>query len=217
MLAVDIRIQEVQAKHRCSLFRLIKLELGDLEPVYTKIPGVVDISKGRLVSSQLSPAFGSMLLVADNTVTMEHLHSEISIHIEIYDDQHGPLDLICAGEKILSLERSLFVHRPSDVRSRMLRKISQSDVLKVPIRHFTQGKFQLSAGQVLLSVTVYRICDEMLREWDLNSINGEFGNKAAEMAATEAISQPSYMENQSFVEYVYLVNCYYVLYEYVLI
>ena len=193
MLAIDFRVNYVKAKHRISLFRLAKIELGDFEPVYVKIPEVVDVSQSD--SQPSTTPFGTVMLVADTEDIVKHISSDIAFRVEIYNDSHGPLDLIAAGETAIQLD----VQTPNgrtpraieDIRSRCFLKIGSIRAASLPIKHYAQGLFKISAGEINVNLTVYRLQRETQYD-DLNSLRHDFdgGVSALENEEDEELPPP---------------------------
>lgn len=190
MLAIDFRVNYVKAKHRISLFRLAKIELGDFEPVYVKIPEVVDVSQSD--SQPSTTPFGTVMLVADSEDIVKHISSDIAFRVEIYNDSHGPLDLIAAGEAEIHLDLQTPNGRTpraiEDIRNRWFSKIGSIRAVSLPIKHYAQGLFKISAGEINVNLTVYRLQREALYD-DLNGLRHDVDRGLTEKTGTVSAIQ----------------------------
>eukprot|EP01033_Poteriospumella_lacustris_P015160 gene15160-10849_t len=127
------------------------------------------------------------MLVADTEDIVKHISSDIAFRVEIYNDSHGPLDLIAAGETVIQLD----VQTPNgrtprvleDIRSRCFLKIGSIRAASLPIKHYAQGLFKISAGEINVNLTVYRLQRETLYD-DLNSLRHDFDRGLTEKTAT---------------------------------
>lgn len=185
MLALDFRVNYVKAKHRISLFRLAKIELGDFEPVYVKVPEVVDVSQSD--SRPSTTPFGTVMLVADTEDIVKHISSEVACRVEVYNDSHGPLDLIAAGETVIQLDAQTpdgrIPRAVEDIRSRWFSKISYIRAVSLPIKHYAQGLFKISAGEFNFNLTVYRLQRETLVD-DFKTVRHDSDRLMMEKGAT---------------------------------
>lgn len=172
MLAVDVKVHIIHARHRVSLFRLLKVELGEIEPCFLKIPGVAEETKAKPRPHDVHGVseFGSMMLVADNGEYLSKWQDNVAIRVEIYNDR-GPLDLICAGQLNTTLAPAPIGYHsrdPDEIRCLWLQRTASSSRFTIPIMHHAQGKFQISAGSLEMSVTVYRVNINALDNYDFN-------------------------------------------------
>jgi hypothetical protein len=177
MLALDYKIDAIDIEHRRSLLTLLKLEFGSFEPAYVKVPQLSRLA-GQKPNTQnadesIKPfvPFGMLVLLHSDqrAVSDVETFAEVnSIKIEIYHDREE-MDLICAGQR---LDLATFTSEPYfsciktqpelSCRDDPLVKSAESFIkllavrtLTVPMFHKAQGRFQIHAGDISLTIRLY--------------------------------------------------------------
>jgi hypothetical protein len=162
MLALDFEVQCIHARHRVSLFSLLKVNLEGFESSFVRIAEVNDLSNiDRHNIQNLLPRrkpFGFLTLLEESNID-RFVGNEYGFHLEVFHDSEN-LNLICGGSstvKFLPLKKIPTEIKLNRIRSHFMHLVGSTSTVGIPIFHFTQGKFQIEAGIIYVCINIYNI------------------------------------------------------------
>lgn len=175
MFAIDFHIHEIKARHRVSLFSLIKLGFGDLEPCFSKIITVRDALDPTTRQGQ---PFGFVALIrADIFETMNKSFDKVVLKAEVYHNREE-LALICSGHTEVSLSQPVRLRSrlSAGLSSQKFINIATSGEISIPMFHKAQNKSQISAGHINMSVDIYEINLKVIINPSLAPVSSHIAN-----------------------------------------